>query len=310
MGFLHLKKQPTIDFIGQRWVTFGLSGAMVVLVFLGLLVLGLPRGVDFKGGTLLEIRTTQAPDLGQLRKRLADATKGDVLVQTLGKSNDLLIRLEHGVLQPKQEAVQAFLKDVLPNDAAELRRVESVGPKVSSELLSKGLWAIFFALIAMLLYIWVRFEWRFGLAALFALLHDCVGVLGVYVLGRVEFNEAAIVALLITASYSINDTVVVFDRVRENRGRYGRMPLAQLLNLSINETLSRTLLTSLTTLVALLALYFFGGPVIATFSLPILIGLLVGTYSSICLASPLLTLLPTDDLSGGALANQNTQNDS
>lgn len=270
---------------------------MVLAVILGLIFVGLPKGVDFNGGILLEVRADQNTTLSDIRKGLSKVVQGDFSVQTLGGQNDYLLRLEANAFP--EEGAEQIKERLQPlfGKGSQLRRFESIGPKVSSELLQKGLWAVFYALLAMMVYIWFRFEWRFGLAALIALLHDCVGVLGVYVLGRVEFNEAAIVAILITASYSINDTVVVFDRVRETRAKKIGHSFSDILNLSINETLSRTLLTSLTTLVALCALYFFGGPVIATFSLPILVGLLIGTYSSISVAGPLLLFLGGDALS-------------
>lgn len=303
MGLLELKKKPQIDFMRNRFMTFGLSGGLVLLVCLALLFVGMPYGVDFKGGVVLEVQSTKS--LKELRGFFKDFVDGEVSVQTFGTSKDFLVRLENADVKNQE----GFLKRLSQKcgDSLSVRRLEAVGPKVSSELLSKGLYAVFFALLAMLIYIWMRFEWRFGLAALLALMHDCFGVLGLYALARFEFNETAIVAILITASYSINDTVVVFDRVRENKKRYGRMPLKELLNLSINETLSRTLLTSLTTIAALCVLYFFGGPVIATFSLPILVGLVVGTYSSICLASPLLMLFQEPKQENIALVNQNTK---
>lgn len=307
MSFLNLKKVPSLDFIGMRLWTFGISGIGVLSILLVLLMNGLPYGVDFKGGVILEVRAPNAPKLDDIRTAFSEVLEGDASIQTLDDAQDFLVRFDEDLFEAdKEETLSAVRK--LFGKGADIRRMESVGPKVSNELLGSGLTAVFFALLAMLFYIWFRFEWRYGLAALCALLHDCIAVVGLYVLGRVEFAETAIVAVLITAAYSINDTVVIFDRVRENKGRYGRsMPLKALLNLSVNETLSRTLLTSLTTLAALLVLYFFGGRVIASFSLPILIGLSVGTYSSICLATPLLFWLSdATDVHGGVL-NQNSK---
>ena len=306
MSFLNLKSVPDIDFMGRRWFVFIMSGVMVALVALGFLVKGVPFGVDFKGGVIVEVRAPKAPALSTVRSNLSEFLS-DASVQELDTASDYLVRFDGRAFEADKDGT---LNDVRAAFGAgsTVRRMESVGPKVSGELLKSGLYAVVLALVAMLLYIWVRFEWRYGLAALCALLHDCVAVLGLYTLGRIEFNETAIVAILITASYSINDTVVVFDRVRENKGRYGSMPMVALLNLSVNETLSRTLLTSLTTLAALLVLYFFGGPVIAGFSLPILVGLVVGTYSSICLASPLLLWL-TQSFEPSPLVNQNRKKD-
>lgn len=304
MSFLNLKNTPSLDFVGRRFWSFGLSGGMILSVFLALLLLGLPYGVDFKGGVIVEMRAPMAPSLDQVRSGLSEFSSGDFSVQTLGVNQDFLLRFEHGLFEGDKEAVLLRMKNVF-GAGSHVRRLESVGPKVSAELLRQGLYAVFLALLAMLLYIWFRFEWRYGLAALVALMHDCVGVIGLYALARVEFTETAIVAILITAAYSINDTVVIFDRLRENTGRYGRIPLAKLFNMSVNETLSRTLLTSLTTLVALFVLYLFGGPVIASFSLPIFLGFLIGTYSSICLATPLLYLIMPKGDGGEPLINQN-----
>ena len=306
MSFLNLKSVPDIDFMGYRQVVSGLSALMVLMVVLGFIFRGVPYGVDFKGGVIVEMRAPNAPTLSAIRSRLSEFLS-DASVQELDTASDYLVRFDGRAFEADKEGTLNDVRAAFGKESS-VRRLESVGPKVSDELLKSGVYAVFLALLAMLLYIWVRFEWRYGLAALCALLHDCVAVFGLYALGRIEFNETAIVAILITASYSINDTVVVFDRLRENRGRYGSMPMVTLLNLSINETLSRTLLTSLTTLAALLVLYLFGGPVIAGFSLPILVGLVVGTYSSICLASPLLLWL-NQSFEPAPLVNQNQKKD-
>jgi preprotein translocase subunit SecF len=306
VSFLNLKSVPDIDFMGRRLFVFGLSGFMVALVILGFIVRGVPYGVDFKGGVIVEMRAPNAPSLGTIRSNLSEFLS-DASVQELDTASDYLVRFDGRAFEVDKDGTLNDVRAAFGTGSA-VRRLESVGPKVSDELLKSGVYAVVLALLAMLLYIWVRFEWRYGLAALCALLHDCVAVLGLYALGRIEFNETAIVAILITASYSINDTVVVFDRVRENKGRYGSMPMKALLNLSVNETLSRTLLTSLTTLAALFVLYFFGGPVISGFSLPILVGLVVGTYSSVCLASPLLLWL-NQSFEPSPLVNQNQKKD-
>ncbi|TGW14623.1 protein translocase subunit SecF [Candidatus Hepatobacter penaei] len=307
MGFLNLKHVPSINFMGNRRVPFGISGALVLFVLLALLIKGVPYGVDFKGGAMVEVRAPHAVKLDDVRPVLAKALGSNASVQSLDTAADFLVRFDAEAVGDDKDATLSKITQAF-GEGSRVRRFEAVGPKVSAELLQSGLYAIFLALLAMLLYIWFRFEWRYGLAALIALLHDCVAVLGLYAVARIEFNETAIVALLITASYSINDTVVVFDRVRENKGRYTTMPLQELLNLSVNETLSRTLLTSLTTLAALWVLYLFGGPVIAMFSLPILVGLFVGTYSSICLATPLLYLLSLS-FHKTALVNQNNRHE-
>jgi len=304
MGWLSFKSRPNLDFIGYRLWTFGFSGFMVMCVILAALFKGLPLGIDFKGGLVMEVNAPNGLSLEVVRTKMVDVFDSSVSVQTFGTANDFLIRLSSTLSAAEQKEVQEKIRNTFGADLV-IRRLESVGPKVSQELYQKGLLAVTLALLAMLIYIWFRFEWRFGLAAFLAIAHDCIAVLGLYALFRLEFTEAAIVAILITASYSINDTVVVFDRVRENKGRYGRMPFVDLLNLSVNETLSRTLLTSLTTLGALCVLYFFGGPVISAFSLPILIGLVFGTYSSICLAAPLLSLWTAPSDAGATLVNEN-----
>lgn len=285
---LALKKVPSIDFVKHSRWAFGFSGIFLLVILASMLFVGLPKGVDFKGGVLLEIRTPTPLPLEDVRQALSQELSGPVSVQTAGTGSDYILRLDAGDLEETENSsVQLLLKKALKT-SVEVRRLESIGPTVSQELMTRGIYAVFYALCAMMLYIWYRFEFQAGLAALIALLHDCFGVLALYALGRFEFTEASIVAVLITASYSINDTVVIFDRVRENQRVLKGKKFFEILNQSINETLSRTLLTSVTTLSALMVLYFFGGPVISVFSLPILIGLTVGTYSSIFIAGPLL----------------------
>ena len=209
-------------------------------------------------------------------------------LQEFGSAQDILIRVEQqsGDEKDQLKAIER-IKETLDADT-EYRRIETVGPTVGSEMVSNSIQAILWALVAMLIYIWLRFEWQFGLCAILALMHDALSILGLYSLFGLEFNLTAIVAILITIGYSINDTVVIYDRVRENLRKFKKMELSAVLNLSINETLGRTILTSSSTLLALFALYYFGGEVIANYSLPILVGVAVGTYSSIFLAAPLL----------------------
>lgn len=290
MALLRFPEKTTFDFVGVRKFSVGFSLLVVLLTLGGYFFQGLKYGIDFQGGLMLEVRFPQAGNLQELRKAISQQVTSEVSIQELGTSHqDFLIRVEQPPQASQTQASQALqsIKSVL-GDTVEYRRVETIGPKVGKELIIAGLVAVFFALVAMLGYIWLRFEWQFSICAIVALVHDCVAVLGLFVLTGFEFNETAIVAILITASYSINDTVVIFDRVRENLRKFRKMPLPELLNLSLNETLSRTLLTSGTTLVALIALYFLGGEVIASYSLPIIIGIGIGTYSSIFLAAPLL----------------------
>lgn len=304
MAILRLPSSTNISFLRFRWPVFILSGIMIAITFLFYALQGLNYGIDFKGGLSLEIRTPEVVDLGIIRTKLSTTLGKEVVIQEFGSPQDLLIRVEK--TDEDGLSAQAFVKQIqqVLDDNVEYRRVETIGPKIGQELVHNGMVAVFWSLVAMFIYIWFRFEWRFGIAAFAALLQDCLWVLGLFTVFRMEFNETAIVTFLITASYSINDTVVIFDRIRENRQKYQNMPFAQLINLSINETLSRTILTSSTTLVALAVLYLFGGPVIASFSLPIFIGIVVGTYSSIFFAPPLLLMFQKKESS--VFVNTNT----
>jgi preprotein translocase SecF subunit len=258
-------------------------------------VKGLNYGIDFRGGFILEVRMPEQPNVPDLRTKLEQLHIGEVSLQDFGKDNTLLIRLESHKEEGKeisqvQSETLSKVKGVL-GAGVDYRKVETIGPKVGGELIRNALYAIGLALLAMLFYIGVRFEWQFAACAIMALVHDCVAILGLFSLFPLEFNENAIIAILITAGYSINDTIVIFDRIRENIRKYKKMNLGELVNKSLNETLSRTLLTASTTLLALMALYLWGGKVISTFTLPIIIGILIGSFSSICLAAPLLLYL-------------------
>jgi preprotein translocase subunit SecF len=277
-----------IPFIAWRKYFFTFS----VLLVLGSLALfavrGLNYGIDFQGGILLEVKTQGPADIGGMRSTLGALGLGEVALQGFGAPDDVLIRLakQEGGDAQQQVAVEK-VKQAL-GAGVEYRRVEVVGPQVSNELLLDGIYAVVLALIAKLIYIWFRFEWQFGLAAVIALLHDVISTIGVFAVLQWEFNLSTIAAVLTIAGYSINDTVVVFDRVRENLRKYKTMALPELLNRSINETLARTIMTSLTTLVAIGALYAFGGEVVRGFSFAMIYGIGIGTFSSICVAAPLL----------------------
>ncbi|MEB3701777.1 Protein translocase subunit SecF [Candidatus Bealeia paramacronuclearis] len=278
-----------IDFMGMRKWAFSLTILMVAISIATFLFKGLNYGIDFKGGLVMEVRSPGAPfDLGQLRSELHGIVSGEIAFQEFGSAQDILIRIER---QPGGDEAQIQALDKVKaalGSAVEYRKVETVGPKVSQDLLHNGLLAIFWSLLAIMVYIWFRFEWQYGLCGVISLLHDCFSILGFYAIFNYEFNETSIIAILTTATYSINDTVVVYDRIRENLRKYKKMPFKDIINLSLNDTLSRTILTSSTVLMSLLALYFFGGPVIASFSLPIFIGITVGTFSSIFISAPLL----------------------
>lgn len=277
-----------IDFIRLRFINYIISIVIMIGAIGAYFINNLNYGIDFSGGTLIEVRFPSPIDLGKIRQNLNNPDIGEVSLQEFGTSQDLLIRLDQKNRDDKEQlAIIEKIKETLDSDV-EYRRIESVGPKMGQELISNALQAVGWAILAMMIYIWVRFDWNFGLCAMIALLHDAIAVFGLYTVFGLEFNASAIVAVLITISYSINDTVVIYDRIRENLRKYKMTKVEDLINKSINDTLTRTILTSTSTLLALVVLYLFGGKVIAEYSLPILIGIGVGTYSSICLAAPLL----------------------
>ncbi|MEL6766080.1 MAG: protein translocase subunit SecD [Pseudomonadota bacterium] len=284
-------KEFHFPFMSLRRIFAGVSAASVVGAIALTAILGLNFGIDFRGGTMIEARTAQAADLSEVRSTVTSLGLGDVQVQSFGSERDVLVRVEEQRLTGDErmdvaEQVGDALQEAIPG--TEIRRVEVVGPKVSGELLQAGVLAIVLAVSAVLIYIWLRFEWQFGVGAVVALIHDVGLTIGVFALLGIEFNLAIIAALLTIVGYSLNDTVVVYDRVRENLRKYKKMELADLLDLSVNETLSRTLMTSLTTLVALLGLFFFGPEVIQGFTFAMIWGVLIGTYSSIFIAGALL----------------------
>ena len=287
--------KSSIDFLKSRYIAFIVS-AILIFLSIGLFFLnGLNFGIDFKGGTLIEIETQNKIEISQVRSSLNSLSLGDIQVQEFGSDKNLLIRIEQqqGGDQIQQNILE-IVKQKLTNDISEtinFRRTEVVGPKVSGELIQSGTIAILVAVFAMLIYIWLRFEWQFSLGAVIALLHDVILTIGVFCFTQLEFNLPIIAAILTIVGYSMNDTVVVYDRVRENLRKFRSKEITSLLNLSINETLSRTIVTSVTTLLALVSLYIFGGEVIKGFTFAMIWGVLVGTYSSIFVAAPLLTYL-------------------
>ncbi|MBL8584304.1 MAG: protein translocase subunit SecDF [Rhizobiaceae bacterium] len=291
-GFIKLVPDDTrIRFMSMRKYAFTLSALLSIAAAFMFFTKDMNYGIDFRGGSSIEVqaRGPQA-DAGDVRERLSELNLGDVQVQEFGSNRDLLIRIEgqEGGDNAEQSAVEKARMAL--EDDYDFRRVEVVGPTVSSELTRTGTLGVLASLVAMLIYIWIRFEWQFGVGAIISTLHDVIMMVGLYVVAGIEFNLGSIAAILTIVGYSINDTVVVYDRVRENLRKYKKMPIEELLDISMNQTLSRTVLTGITTLFALFALYMYGGEVIASFTFAMIFGILIGTYSSIFVAGPLLIL--------------------
>ncbi len=266
------------------------SITLIIISILLLIFKGLNFGVDFKGGTLIELRATDKQiTISKLRKSFINMNLGDVTVKEFGKNNDFLVKFEKKENNNKNLIVQ-IKKDLSKSIGSgfNFRRVENVGPKVSSELLRSGIIAVGLSLLAMLIYIWIRFEWQFSIGAILALFHDVLLTLGIFALFSLEINLSIVAAILTIVGYSMNDTVVIFDRVRENLKKFSDVKIFDLTNISINETLSRTIITSVTTLLALLSIYIFGGEILKGFSLAMILGVIFGTYSSIYIANPIL----------------------
>ena len=267
-----------------------LSFILICLSILVLFIKGLNLGIDFKGGTLIEIRTENVEiDISEIRKALLKMELGDVTVKKFGKENDYLVKIE--MTDSDNINFIKSINDKLSSDLGSVmnfRRVENVGPKVSNELLRAGLLAITLSLAAMLIYIWIRFEWQFSLGAIIALIHDVIITMGIFSFLSYEVNLSIVAAVLTIVGYSMNDTVVIFDRIRENLKKYSKISISDISNTSTNETLSRTLITSTTTLLALFSIYIFGGAILKGFSFAMIIGVIVGTYSSIFVATPVL----------------------
>lgn len=291
-GLVKLVPENTnISFMALRKYAFALSAALSIATVALFMTKGLNFGVDFLGGSIIEVQAKgPTADAADVRARLGDLNLGDVQVQEFGSARDLLIRLESQEAgdSAEQSAVDKARMDL--EEDYDFRRVEIVGPTVSSELAWNGTMGVIASLVAMLIYIWIRFEWQFGVGAVISTLHDVIAMVLLYVVAGIEFNLGSIAAILTIVGYSINDTVVVYDRVRENLRKYKKMPIVELLDLSMNQTLSRTILTGVTTLLALTALYIWGGEVIASFTFAMIFGILFGTYSSVFVAGPLLIL--------------------
>ncbi len=273
----------------MRKIAFIFSFILITFSIVYTVTKNLNFGIDFKGGIMIDVKFENTPDINQIRNDLADLSLGNYEIQEFGVAENLLIRIEKqpGDQTKQMEAIKKIKVELPPS--ADYRRIEYVGPKVGNELKVMGIKAIIFSLLAMFAYIWFRFSgWQFGLAAVIALFHDIISTIGFFSLTQIEFNLSSIAAMLTIAGYSINDTVVVFDRIRENLVKKQNTSFKQLLNVSINATLSRTIMTSVTTLIALIALLTLGGDVIAGFVSSMIWGVLIGTYSSIFIASPLI----------------------
>lgn len=283
---------PKLNFMSKRKLFLAFSALIMLGSLVSFATLGLNFGIDFRGGILLEVRMNGPADIGELRDRLSPLDVGEITLQEFGEPTDILINIQRQEGDgDAQEAAIAVVKDALGADVEEYRRTEFVGPKVGGELKQAGLLATVLALAAIGFYIWFRFEWHFSAAALVALMHDVIATVGFFSITQVEFNLATLAAVLTIAGYSINDTVVIFDRVRDELRKYKKLPVIEVLNMAINRTLSRTLLTSVTTLLALFSLFIFGGEVIRGFSLGLIWGVVIGTYSSVALAVPILSFM-------------------
>ncbi len=311
-GFHIIPENTQINFMGSRYIAFALSALMIVGSLFLLTQKGLNFGIDFTGGTVIEIRSEQPTSIADLRTNLNALGLGAISIQEFGEPEDLLIRL------PQQSSTPEEQKQAIDTVKAELatffaerdnsfveRRTEFVGPQVGEELKAQGLKAVLYAMLGIFGYIWFRFEWQFSLSAVAALLHDTMGILGFFALTQMEFNLSTVAAILMVAGYSINDTVVVFDRIREDLRRYKKKPLFDLFNMSINQMLDRSIMTSFTTLIALAALYLYGGEVLRGFISALIVGIVVGTYSSTYIAAALL--LFTNVRKGKIVADEHTK---
>ena len=284
-----------------------LSSILIIFSILVLLFKGLNLGVDFKGGTLIELRTESSiTTIAEIRQSFLQMNLGDVAVKKFGKENDYLVKIE--ITKSDDENFIKSINDKLSADLGSVvnfRRVENVGPKVSNELLRAGLLAISLSLAAMLFYIWIRFEWQFSLGAVIALIHDVIITVGIFSFLAYEVNLSIVAAVLTIVGYSMNDTVVIFDRIRENLKKYSKMSITEISDLSTNQTLSRTLITSVTTLLALFSIYIFGGAILKGFSFAMILGVIIGTYSSIFIATPVLNYTKVNQKT---ILKENTEN--
>jgi len=284
-----IKHNTNIQFLKFKKATLTMSITICFFSIFSLFLNGLNFGIDFKGGTLIEVSSENSINISNVRSVLSSLNLGDVQIQNFGSEKNILVRIEASSSENNSSALSKITNQLIL--FGKIQRTEVVGPKISSELIQKGILAIISAVGLMLFYIWIRFEWQFSLGAVLALIHDVIITIGIFSFFQIEFNLSIIAALLTIIGYSMNDTVVVYDRIRENLRKYKKQDLYDLINISINQTLSRTVLTSFTTLLALFSLYIFGGQVIKGFTLAMIIGVFIGTYSSTFIASQLLHIL-------------------
>jgi preprotein translocase SecF subunit len=290
-GITFIPADTKIDFVGQRAITWFVSAFLTVVPLVLVATVGLNMGIDFQGGTLIEIKTKQNPaDLADIRSRISGLGLGEVQIQEFGAPDEVLIRIASQPTEEEQQKSIARVKEAL-GKSVEYRRTEIVGPTISSELIAGGTVAVVVAMLGIMIYVWFRFEWQFAVAAIASLVHDVTATIGLYAVMQLEFNVSSIAAILTIIGYSLNDKVVIFDRIRENLRKYKRMPLVQLLDLSINEMLSRAVLTHVTTFLAMLPFLFFGGEAIYGFAVAMCFGIVIGAYSSIFVASPMQLIL-------------------
>ncbi len=286
-----LPQKMNLRFVKYFKLCLGLSIFAIVGTMVLLPTIGLNFGIDFKGGTMITIETPGPADAGELRTTLSQLGLGGIQLQSFGSDKDFLIRFPEQPGGPNaQTAAADKVLAAIPKGSKELGR-ETVGSIVSGELVTSAIWALVFTNIGIFIYVWFRFEWQFAIGAIVSMIHDVMFTVGIFALFRFDFDQSIVAALLTILGYSINDTVVIYDRIRENLRRYKKMPLGDLLDLSVNETMSRTIMTVGTVFMALLALYFFGGEVIRGFTFAMLFGVLVGTYSSVFIAAPFLILI-------------------
>ena len=294
-----IKPGTHFDFVGKMKIALGISAALIIISILSVVLRGgLNFGIDFAGGTIIQVKFSKAAPADAIRNAFAGINVGDAIIQEIGE-NEVIVRTNQPMTKELQVKVAEAMTGQFGAGAYEIRRIEFVGPKVGRDLTNKAILSIVFAWIGMLIYIAWRFEFRYGLGAIIALIHDTIITIGALSLLNKEFTLVIVAALLTIIGYSINDTIVVFDRIRENRKKDLKKSLAEIINPSVNETLSRTILTAFTVFLVLLALFFLGGPVIHDFAFALLVGVVIGTYSSIFIASPIVLVFENLQISKG-----------